>query len=193
MDEAVRHRIVEIAHQFFIKRGYRHVTMQNIAEELGMSKKTLYLYFASKEDIAQTVIENTFQSISNHVDASTAVDGNPLVALRVTLMKIREETLQLSPFFLEDIQKTVPHLWEYIVRVRSEKGRFVTQLLNKAKEQGLIRSTLNPHIITVLFIESVQTIIRPDIWSKHGFALDELWDTLFSVFFYGVSNEEEHL
>ncbi|XID92283.1 TetR/AcrR family transcriptional regulator [Paenibacillaceae bacterium WGS1546] len=191
MDENIRYRIIQTAHQLFIQRGYRHVTVQDIAGELGMSKKTLYLYFASKEDIAQAVIDNTLQSISHHVEVATAAKANPLVVLGDTLLKIKEETMQLSPLFLGDIQKTVPHLWDYIVQVRSEKVKFVAELLNHAREQNLIRSSLNPQMVTVLFMETVQAVIRPDVWSKHGFTLDELWDTLFSVFFHGISNEEE--
>ena len=190
MVEPIRRRIIETAHRLFINRGYRNVTMQNIAAELGMSKKTLYLYFASKDEIAQAVIEATLQSISNHVNAASSAEANPLAALQETLLRVKEETLQLSPLFLGDIQKSVPHLWDYIVRIRSEKVKFVIEMLHKAKQMGQIRSSLNPEMVTVLLMETIQSVIRPDVWSKHGFALDELWDTVFTVFFYGISNHE---
>ncbi len=189
LDESVKRRILEVAHTLFIARGYRHVTMQQIAEELAMSKKTIYLYFRSKEDIAEAVIENTMQSISNYVNTAAASDANPLLVLQDTLLQIKEATLQLSPIFLSDIQKTVPHLWDYIVRVRSENVKFVIQLLKHAQEQSLLRSSLNPQLVAVVFMESVQAIIRPEVWSKHGVTLDALWDTLFSVFLDGISEE----
>lgn len=180
-------RIIKISHRLFIERGYRQVTMQDIASMLGMSKKTVYLYFSSKDDIAKAVIDSTLLNISQHIHDTKKVEGDPLSALQSTLLQIKEETLQLSPLFLEDIQKSVPKLWDYIVQVRSEKAKFVGDLISESQKQGLIHSSLNPHITMVLFVETVQTLIRPEVWTKHGIAMEELWDTFFKIFFYGIT------
>ncbi len=186
MDETIRMRIVQIAHQLFTNRGYRSVTIQDMASELGISKKTIYQYFNSKEEIADAVIKGTMRQISDHIDSSAIMSGDPIEVLRQTLRQIKEEILRLSPLFLSDIQKTVPKIWSQILQFRMEKAKFVGKLITDAKEKGLVKETINPQIATVLFLESMQAFIRPDVAARHGFAMNELIDTLFNVFIDGI-------
>jgi AcrR family transcriptional regulator len=188
MEDAVRFRIVRTAHQLFVNRGYRNVTIQDLASELGMSKKTIYQHVNSKEEIAEAVIKETMQQISGHIDSSTISSGNPLEILRQTLGQIKEEILRLSPLFLDDIQKVVPELWDQITRFRSEKARFVGTLITEAQEKGLIKKSINPQIATALFLESLQALVRPEVWTRHGFTADELIGTLFNVFIDGLTD-----
>ncbi|WP_199616378.1 TetR/AcrR family transcriptional regulator [Paenibacillus alkalitolerans] len=186
MEETISLRIVQTAHQLFTSRGYRNVTIQDIASELGMSKKTIYLYFASKEEIAEAVIKKTLQQISGHIDSNAATSGDPIMILRQTLEQIKDEVVHLGPLFLSDVQKSVPELWNQIVHFRMEKAKFVGQLIAAGKEKGLVKESVHPQWATVLFLESLQACIRPDVSARHGIAMNELMDTFFRVFIDGI-------
>src|SRR5207237_2068604 len=60
---SVRQRIVEAARAHFFSHGFRSVTMDDLAEELGISKKTLYAHFPGKIDLLEAVLANKFASV----------------------------------------------------------------------------------------------------------------------------------
>src|SRR5213076_3025102 len=62
-ESAVRQRIVAAARQHFFARGFRGVTMDDLAEELGMSKKTLYAHFPGKTALLEGVLLHKFETI----------------------------------------------------------------------------------------------------------------------------------
>src|SRR6266849_7613467 len=63
--DSSRHRIVESARAHFFNHGFRSVTMDDLAAELGISKKTLYAHFASKTALLQAVLADKFASVGS--------------------------------------------------------------------------------------------------------------------------------
>ncbi|SFL48914.1 transcriptional regulator, TetR family [Paenibacillus sp. 1_12] len=185
MDEAMRIRIIQIATELFQINGYRYVTLSDLATKLGMSKKTLYLYFDGKEQIAAAVLENTMAAIRNKIAESTQMDGDPLHILRDTLQGVKQEIVKLNPVFLEDVQKYIPELWAHIEAFRSGQLTFIEKLLVQAQEAGVIRD-VDPRVAAVLMSESVQTFLRPDFAAKHGFSTTDVAETLLVMFTEGL-------
>jgi len=70
MAAASRQRIVETARAHFFGHGFRSVTMEDLAEELGISKKTLYAHFAGKRQLLQAVLDDKFASLEAKLKAS---------------------------------------------------------------------------------------------------------------------------
>lgn len=191
MDEAMRIRIVQTATDLFHKKGYRSMTLSELSAQLGMSKKTLYVYFSGKEQIAAAVLENTMAAISAGIDESTRQAGDPLHLLRDTLHGVKQEIVKLNPMFLEDIQKYIPELWERIEAFRAGQLTFIEKLLVQAQQAGLIRN-VDPRVAAVLMSESVQTFLRPDFASKHGFTTFDVAETLLVMFTEGLRIHNDH-
>jgi AcrR family transcriptional regulator len=190
MDDAIRSRILKAAAELFNAKGYRNVTLSELATRLGMSKKTLYLYFSGKEEIAEAVLDHTMTTIAGKIAEVTHREGNPIQIFEETLTSIKQEIMKLNPQFVEDVQKYIPSLWGKLEAFRARQLTFIENLLKKAQEAGIIRE-VNPRLMTVMMTESVQQFVRPDFAAKHGFAMIDIADTLFMMFIESIRTNRE--
>src|SRR5246127_811057 len=74
-NDSIRQRIVAAARAHFFNHGFRSVTMDDLAAELGISKKTLYAHFASKSALLEAVLTDKFASVSATLERITS--GQP--------------------------------------------------------------------------------------------------------------------
>ena len=84
--EDIRLRIVQAAHDLFNARGYKSVTISDLANRLGMSKKTIYQYFSGKEEIAAAVIEGALSRVNEIIDMAESQQSDLLHALQDALI-----------------------------------------------------------------------------------------------------------
>jgi AcrR family transcriptional regulator len=185
MDEAVKLRIVKEAAALFNAKGYRTVTLSELAARLGMSKKTLYQYFSGKEEIAAAVLEGAMTAIAGAIAGQMKRDGDPLRLLQEAFAGIKRELTKLHPLFLEQIQIHAPALWERLESFRSRQLAFIEELLTRAQAAGLIRD-VNPRLAAAVMLESIQRMVRPDFAARHGVTPLEVADTLFTLFLEGL-------
>ncbi|UUZ86218.1 TetR/AcrR family transcriptional regulator [Paenibacillus sp. P26] len=188
MEDADRMRIIQEAAALFNAKGYRSVTLSELAARLGMSKKTLYVYFSGKEEIAEVVVRLTLDRIAGTVTAHLKREGDPIQLLQETFESIRNEIVKLNPLFLEDIQKYVPALWKQMEAFRSRQLTFVEELLVRAKEAGQIRD-IQPRLVSAMILESIQRMGRPDFAAKHGVTVPDVMNALFALFITGLRSD----
>src|SRR5215469_9467560 len=107
-----RERIVAGARRHFFANGFRGVTMDDLAAELGMSKKTLYAHFPSKTALLEAVILVKFRDIEATLSRVTSECANDFAgALRELLAAIQQHTGEIQPSFLRDLQRETPEMF----------------------------------------------------------------------------------
>ncbi|MFH5187231.1 TetR/AcrR family transcriptional regulator [Paenibacillus sp. TAB 01] len=186
MDEAIRSRIVQAASELFNAKGYRSITLSELAVRLGMSKKTLYLYFDGKEQIAEAVLNRTLEAIAGRVAAVKERPAeDPFELFHTAFSGIKQEIMKLNPLFLEDVQRFIPELWAKVEAFRGRQLAFLEKLLEEAQRRGQIRD-IDTRLVSTLLMQSIQTFVRPDFAAKHGFVLADVADTLFTLFIEGL-------
>src|SRR5262249_22532522 len=108
-------RIVIAARRHFFAHGFRSVTMDDLAEELGMSKKTLYDSFASKTDLLRAVLLDKFRSIET--DLERIVSGSStgvLDSLHQLLACVQRHAEEIQPPFVRDIRREAPEMFQLV-------------------------------------------------------------------------------
>ncbi|MDR6999622.1 TetR/AcrR family transcriptional regulator [Neobacillus niacini] len=186
MEDLNRNRIIQAADELFNKRGYKSVTISDIAEKLGMSKKTIYQYFSGKEEIATSVIETVFRRISVQFDTLKQDDDHPIAELCASLEQVKTEVARLHPLFLEDIQKLLPDLWQKVEEFRAQRILQIESSIKEAQKMGAA-TDVDARLATVIFLETVQSLIRPDTLSRHGFTASEALGALIDIFIKGIT------
>src|SRR5262245_43094918 len=112
LDVAISHRIVTAARRYFLSHGFRGVTMDDLAAELGMSKKTLYAHFGSKNALLEAVLLEKFQEIDAELNRITSDCASDFVgALHGLLATVQQHTEEVQPAFVRDIQRETPELF----------------------------------------------------------------------------------
>lgn len=109
----VRERILELSFNAFNSRGYKSVSMDMVARELRISKKTIYKHFDAKEEILETAMEQLFERIEHKLSRLSASAGEKDVLLTYFLI-YRDFVHSLSEKLRKEVEEDIPYLYERI-------------------------------------------------------------------------------
>src|SRR5687768_521589 len=115
IDNLAANRIVVAARSHFFAHGFRSVTMDDLAAELGMSKKTLYSAFPSKLDLLRAVLMEKFRDVEVDLDqALAAAPADVLEALHRLLACMHRHTAEIQPPFVRDMRRESPEFFKLV-------------------------------------------------------------------------------
>lgn len=191
-ESSARERIVNQARKHFFAHGFRTVTMDDLAKELGMSKKTLYAHFPSKTALLEAVFQVKFQQIEAELRQITS--ANPAdfaVALHQLLAVLQRHTDEIQPPFIRDIRRETPELFQIVQQRRAELiQRYFGQLLSEGREQGIIRKDIPTSFIIEVLLAVVQGIINPPKMMELALTPKDAFFSILSIVLEGVITKE---
>lgn len=152
----VRENILQVAIKRMQQVGIRSVSVDDICHELGMSKKTFYVYFASKDDLVQAILHKHEQKMAREVQHLVA-DKTVLQCI-VDWTKIARQTEksthQTLPM-LYDLKKYYPTLHqEHLQRMRKMMQQFLVQFLKKGQGEGIFREEIDIEVAALLLVNT---------------------------------------
>jgi len=179
-------RILESAQGKIFDRGFSKVTVDEIAEDLGMSKKTIYKFFPSKEDIMLGILRMTMRRIEKQVVGIVDSDKPFEEKFPAFLALLARMARNISKPLQKDIQKYMPAVDREIEEFRREKiyGR-LNQMFRQAKAEGFLREDLNVDIFMMVFTSAAQSIMIPSVLADHSFSAQEAFKQIFRILFEG--------
>ena len=144
----IKDRILTIAEEMFLKFGYSKVTMDEIAANLGMSKKTLYKFFPSKEELVREIIYKMRCGVKDYIDDLLANNEMDFVEKLKRMMNlIGNQSSKLQGPLLEDLHKNIPEVWKQINEFRKDNVRQkFTQLINRQSSLYSLFSYIHPYL-----------------------------------------------
>jgi AcrR family transcriptional regulator len=186
--DSVRERIILKAREKFATIGYNKTSMDEIARELGMSKKTLYKFFPTKLRLAEELLEHVFTEINRR---SEAILSSPLPAVE-KLSRIVQMAAALQQHFatktmIESLHTHLPHLWERIEAFRRERMRKNIQaIFQQGKREGTVRDTFNLEMFFNFLFGAIHEGICPEVLINASYSLSEAMLGLIEIFANGV-------
>jgi AcrR family transcriptional regulator len=182
-------RIITAARRHFLAHGFRSVTMDDLAEELGMSKKTLYASFSSKAALLEAVLRDKFRDIDADLHHITSECSDVPAALHQLLACVQRHTEEIQPPFVRDMRR-VPDMFKFVENGRRDViRRYFSKLLDEGRRAGMIRKDIPTQYIIEILLAAVQAILNPpkmaelDLTPKSGFA------TIITVILQGALTE----
>ncbi|NLX90143.1 MAG: TetR/AcrR family transcriptional regulator [Firmicutes bacterium] len=173
-------------------RGFYRVTMDELATEAGVSKRTLYRYFRSKEEMIEAVLEELMANVESLIEEFVASHHKPdeIVANMLRILHRISQTL-FHPLVLGDLQKHYPHYWKKIdqFRVKNVENIVQAKLFLDEKNKGLIRN-LDPRIVTAAITASIRAVANPDFIITNGLTAEDTLTQLMEFFLYGLLKKE---
>jgi AcrR family transcriptional regulator len=182
-----RRRILEAARAHFFKHGFRNVTMDDLAAELAVSKKTLYVHFPSKEALLKAVLRDKFERIRATLEQ---VAPGPAVhfpsALHDLLRGLQGELEELQPPFLRDMRKA-PEAFKHLEqrRARLIRDRF-GRLFRHGQREGHVRTDLPARLMIETLLASVQAIMNPPKLAELGMTPRSAFTGLIDLLLHGA-------
>lgn len=181
-----RQRIVNSAVQLFNTYGYKCVTVEDVAKRIGISKKTIYKHFDSKECLAQAVLEEFMNKINSKEERTILSEGlSPYVRIRQYIVQLKEDISLISPIFLEDIKKFLPELWQNFHERQKEKVYALDSIIKEGQQTGLIKN-IRPELIIQIILSAVSVVAQPEFIIENGFTQEEVFDAISDIFIDGL-------
>ncbi|MES1226569.1 MAG: TetR/AcrR family transcriptional regulator, partial [Bacteroidota bacterium] len=157
-------RIVEKAHEMFMRYGVRSISMDEIASQLGVSKKTIYQFFADKDALVDAVIDIELNNNTEECRLDKEKSENPVHEFFIAMEMVIELLKMMNPTLLFDLQKYHPSAFK---KINDHKNKFLFKLirenLDKGVEEGLYRPEINKDILTRFRIASIFLTFNPEL------------------------------
>lgn len=183
-----RDRILQQARVDFFAHGYVRFTMDGLAAELGMSKKTLYVHFAGKDAIIAAAIEHIAEEIRADADALLAHRGlNLAEKLRAFIEGMMLRLAALGPAPLRELQRFAPALHNRLEAVRARTLPYVFgRFIEEGQATGLIRDTVSPVFATEFLLQAMQGLTQGATLDRLQLAPREVLARAVDLYFGGL-------
>ena len=174
--------IVKRALNDFMQYGFKTFTMDDLANKMGMSKKTLYEHFPSKQDLVDACLDYALEMSCTNVTTFIEGEGSVIENVCRNQKKVQEVFNINSDRPIWELQKYYPKTYE---RMGSEFAKtdalFIDKLLEKGWQEGLFRKDINVNFYKV-FYTSVQRLRS----ITHTFPEREFpfWETIYTILEY---------
>lgn len=183
-----RERIVEQTMQMFVTQGIKSVRMDDIAQQLGVSKRTLYELFSDKEGLLYEAMECYFEHNRRHHARLCSGAGNVLEAMFMVLGDVMDGSA-VTTRMLDNLRKFYPAVHEKLTREGAEKNRReFREMLETGISDGLFTDRFNMDLaISVLYYTASAIVARKDLILPDGMSEREAFVQIISNFFRGIS------
>ncbi len=186
-------RILKQAHDLFMQYGLKSVSMDDIANSLGMSKKTIYQYYADKDQLVEEVVGsviNTNQMVCD-VDRSRAENAVHEIFLAMDMMQVMFSSM--NPSLLFDMQKYYPGAYR---KFSQHKNDYLYGVMRSNMQRGikeeLYRPDLRVDVLARYRVESIVIPFNPEFHTKVKANLVEIQEEVTIHFLFGLVTQKGH-
>jgi AcrR family transcriptional regulator len=155
--------VLDVAARVFHDKGYDATTIQDIADELGILKGSLYYYISSKEDVLFEVLQDVHEAALAAVREAVAIDGDPLQKIRAfvtTLAQFNAEHSVRMGILLHDFRSLSEPRRREIVRARDRYDRMLRKFITEGRREGLISPDVDPKMAALAVMGMINSIYQ---------------------------------
>jgi AcrR family transcriptional regulator len=184
-------RIQEKANDLFRRYGIKSITMDEIATQLGVSKKTLYQYFSDKDELVEAVVKATIKFAQETCDNNKADSRDAVHELFEAMVLVQDIFSEMNSAMMYDLEKFHPGAYRHFL---DHKNKYLYEIiranLRRGIEEGLYRPDINIDIIAKFRLEGMMLAFNQDIFPSSKFNLAELHKALIEHFLFGVASSK---
>jgi AcrR family transcriptional regulator len=183
-----RQRIVDAARAHFFSHGFRSVTMDDLAEELGISKKTLYAHFPGKFDLLEAVLADKLAGVEATLKQVTRSHPRDFPAtLRELLAGTHRELDEIKPPFVRDMRRKAPDVFKLVERRRAAIiQRYFGKFFIEGQRTGMVRKDVPAKLIIEILLAMVQSIMNPPKMEELGMMPKEGFSGILKIILEGA-------
>jgi TetR/AcrR family transcriptional regulator, cholesterol catabolism regulator len=185
-------RILASARQHFMAHGFKNVTMDDLAAEIGMSKKTLYAHFPSKSVLVKSVLVQKLDEAERILENILSEQAGDFIgALHQLAVQVQKQTGEPQPVFIRDLSREEPALADYLIaRRRQIVEKTLVKLLACGRDAGHVRDDIPIEFLVEIFLAILETIAAPKHLAARDLTLAECLNRILSTFLKGVLTEK---
>jgi len=187
----VKDNIRVVSGDLFFKFGVRSVSMDDIASEVGISKKTIYQFYKDKNELVESVLAHIIERNTQHCSSCLMEAENAVHEAVLNLDFVIEIFKSMNASLLYDLKKYHPKAFTLFQKYKNE---FLLNMTIKNLERGvqedLFRAEINIPVIARLKVEAISSMFDPEIRSGLQLPLVDVQKEIIMHFLYGVINSK---
>jgi AcrR family transcriptional regulator len=182
-------KVLHAAERLFMRFGVRSVSMDDVARETSISKKTLYQCFRDKDDLVRRTLSTHLDAVEEKIESVMASIQDPIAQLEAIAAFVLEHNKEINPSLLYDLRKYYPDSFHLFSRSREQVFRKqVRQNLESGIALGLYRTDLNIEIVTSLYLGNVSNLLNPEVFPDREPSFEARYRELIRYHLYGVAS-----
>ena len=183
----MKEKIIQKATELFFSIGVRNVTMDDIAEQLGISKKTIYLHFENKTKLVEAVTFTAFDNICNGIDGICVATKNPIIELYEVKQFMMEHLKEENSSPQYQLQKYYPKIYQTLKKKQFEVTQScVKDNLNKGIQLKLYRPNIDVEFISRLYFNSLTLVKDDELFPRKYFSLKNRMENYLEYHLRGI-------
>jgi AcrR family transcriptional regulator len=188
-----KERIQQKAHEMFMRYGIRSVSMDDIATQLGMSKKTIYQSFADKDELVDAVMENEVEQTHTDCEFCKKHAKDAIDEIFLTMEQIHEQFSQINPIVIYDVEKFHPRAFEKFRKMKEEYLlQLIAQNIKRGIKEELYREDINVETMSRYRVETMMVPFAMAAAAPTKFNLATVTQETMEHFLYGLATLKGH-
>ncbi|HMO61105.1 MAG TPA: TetR/AcrR family transcriptional regulator [Ferruginibacter sp.] len=186
-------RIKQKAHDLVMQYGIRSVSMDDIASGLGISKKTIYQFFADKDELVEAIISDKICDNQNCCLQDRARAKDAIHEVFLAMEMVQEVFQNMNPAVLYDMEKFHPRAYNHFLQ---HKYKFlhdvIKENLERGVEEGLYREDLDIDIMVKARLETMLLVFNQQVFPRNKYNMAYVETELTLHFLFGLASQKGH-
>jgi AcrR family transcriptional regulator len=187
----VKERIITKAADLFFRYGIRSVTMDEIAGQLGISKKTIYQFFTDKDEIVEGVVNKEILRNEDKCDLFFKESENAVHEILLSIEGMEETLKAMNPLIMYDLEK---HHVKAHKKFKDHIGQFLYTVivanLDRGIREGVYRPEIPRDIVAKHRIESAFLAFNQDIFPHNKYLVSDVGREIGLLFLYSIATSK---
>jgi TetR/AcrR family transcriptional regulator, cholesterol catabolism regulator len=185
----IRDRIKQKADELYRRYGIKSVTMDEIASQLGVSKKTIYHSFSDKNELVDAVIVDMINYSSEYCQSNYKKSQNAIHEVYLALEMLQVMFDNMNPSILFDIERNYPATF---AKFKEYKYNFLFEMVKeniaRGKKEELYRPEVNTEVAAKIRLETMLLPFDEELFPKNKFSLITVQQQLIEYFLFGIAS-----
>lgn len=182
-------KVLNAAERLFMRFGVRSVSMDDVARETSISKKTLYQCFRDKDDLVRRTLSTHLDTMQVKIESVMASIEDPIEQLEAIAGFVLEHNKEINPSLLYDLRKYHPESFHLFSESREKVFRKqIRENLDRGVAMGLYRSDLNIDIVSRLYLGNVSNLLNPEVFPDPEPRFEARYRELIRYHLHGIAS-----
>ena len=183
----MREQIIQKSAELFLTVGFKSVTMDDIANEMGISKKTIYVHFQNKTKLVEATTLEIFEIISNGIEGICMLQKDPIEEIfeikKLVMEHLKDE--KSSPYY--QLQKYYPKIFNSLKSKQySAMKECVVDNLSRGIQHGLYRDTIETEFVSKIYFTCMMALKDKELFPLHNFSMQTLMNHYLEYHLRGI-------
>lgn len=181
--------VIEHARTLIMENGIRNFTIEKLAAEMRISKKTIYKHFASRGEFVEAVLLYNFTDLFRKIEELPATYTDPIKHVYEILCIIINHLSVINSNTVYELKLYYPNVWQRIEQFRYNILKELAGCFEKAQALGLVRKDIKIDYFTGIIINAAQSVFQPEFFIKYPYSLSEMIKSYIDFILNGIMEQ----